>query len=104
MVGQHGTESIIRRELLNVYVFTTLNEVRDSCDEWRMDYNAERPHKSLGYLPPLLFAEQWYQRSKYAQELYPQLANETPPRVFGSQLVDKIFEKQNVQLKTLDLN
>lgn len=94
----------IRRELLNAYVFTTMSEVREYCEEWRMDYNMERPHKALGYLPPVAFAERWYKSSKYAQLLYPQMANENSTNVFGSHLVDKIFEKPIVELKTLDLN
>ena len=42
----------IRKELLNVYVFTSLSEVRQKAEEWMFDYNHQRPHKSLGYLPP----------------------------------------------------
>jgi putative transposase len=45
----------IRKELLNAYVFTSLAEVREKTEEWRMDYNRSRPHKSLGYVPPLEF-------------------------------------------------
>lgn len=46
----------IRRELLNAYLFTSLPEVRIMSEEWRLDYNTERPHKSLGYLSPLKYA------------------------------------------------
>lgn len=35
----------IRRELLNAYLFTSLTEVRIMSEEWRVDYNTERPHK-----------------------------------------------------------
>lgn len=49
----------LRRELLNAYVFYSLSEVREMCDMWRLDYNTERPHKSLGYLSPIIFAERW---------------------------------------------
>jgi putative transposase len=42
----------IRRELLNAYVFNTLNEVREKAEEWRIAYNCSRPHSSLGYVPP----------------------------------------------------
>ena len=42
----------IRRELLNAYVFTSLKEVREKAEQWRLDYNTERPHKSLGFIPP----------------------------------------------------
>jgi putative transposase len=47
----------MRRELLNAYLFGSLNEVRILSEEWRVDYNTERPHKSLGYLSPLLYAQ-----------------------------------------------
>lgn len=47
----------IRRELLNAYVFYSLAEVRIMAEEWRHDYNHERPHKALGYLSPVRYAE-----------------------------------------------
>lgn len=94
----------LRRELLNAYVFTSLNEVREYCEEWRMDYNWERPHKSLGYKPPIPFVQQWYQSSKLAQQLYPQMANENQFTIEGSHLVDKIFEKLTDGSKTLTSN
>jgi putative transposase len=47
----------LRRELLNAYLFYSLNEVRQMCEEWRIDYNTERPHKALGYLSPLAYLE-----------------------------------------------
>jgi len=43
----------IRRELLNAYVFRTLDEVREKAHQWQQDYNHHRPHKSLGYLAPM---------------------------------------------------
>jgi putative transposase len=61
----------IRRELLNAYLFDSLREVRIMTEEWRADYNWERPHKSLGYLSPLRFAEQYYQSLTDAPQLYP---------------------------------
>lgn len=45
----------IRRELLDAYVFNTITEVRDLAEMWREDYNCSRPHKSLGYVPPVEF-------------------------------------------------
>lgn len=94
----------IRRELLNAYIFTSLNEIRNHCQTWQQDYNHDRPHKSLGYLSPVLFAEQWFKRSKYAQQLYPQMATGNYPAIEGSHLVDKVFEKTTNDLKTLTLN
>lgn len=48
----------IRRELLNAYMFYSLGEVRVMTEEWRQDYNHERPHKALGYQSPVKYAEQ----------------------------------------------
>jgi putative transposase len=45
----------IRKELLNAYVFTSLQEVREKAEEWRQDYNGLRPHQSLGFVPPAEF-------------------------------------------------
>ena len=43
----------IRKDLLNAYVFRTIDQVRYMSEEWRVDYNTERPHKSLGYKSPI---------------------------------------------------
>ena len=43
----------IRKELLNAYVFKTLEEVREKAEEYQNDYNNNRPHKSLNYKAPI---------------------------------------------------
>jgi len=43
----------IRRELLNAYVFRTLDDVRERARVWQNDYNHKRPHKALGYRAPV---------------------------------------------------
>jgi putative transposase len=65
----------MRRGLLNVYLFYSLAEVRMMAEEWQLDYNTERPHKSLGYLSPVKFAEQYYQSRSKQLKFYPQTAN-----------------------------
>jgi putative transposase len=45
----------IRRELLNAFVFNSLNDVREKAEEWRLDYNCSRPHQALGFVPPVEF-------------------------------------------------
>ena len=94
----------IRKELLNAYLFRSLNEVREYCEEWRSDYNTERPHKSLGYLSPKVFVEQWYKSSMLAQRLYPQMATGARSTRKEDHLVDKIFKEPNDEPKTLLLN
>lgn len=46
-----------RDEVLDLYVFSTLTEVRDITDEWLDQYNKERPHESLGDLTPVEYLE-----------------------------------------------
>jgi len=82
----------IRKELLNAYVFTTLAEVREKAEEWMIDYNSERPHKSLGYKAPKVFAEQDYKRPIQAHKLYPQMASGNHPKIEESHLVDKVIK------------
>jgi putative transposase len=42
----------MRKELLDAYLFFTLDEVRMLAEEWRLDYNHERPHAAIGFVPP----------------------------------------------------
>jgi putative transposase len=46
----------LRDECLNASWFRTLNDVRQTLEAWRQDYNCERPHSSLGYKTPREFA------------------------------------------------
>ena len=41
-----------RDEILNMYVFRTLNEVREITENWIRQYNEERPHDALNDLTP----------------------------------------------------
>lgn len=41
-----------RDEVLNMYVFKMLNEVREITQNWIREYNEERPHDSLRDLTP----------------------------------------------------
>jgi len=46
----------LRDECLNTNWFLSLEDTRDKVEVWRQFYNRERPHGSLGNLPPLEFA------------------------------------------------
>ena len=52
----------LRDELLNGEVFYTLKEAQVILEQFRKEYNTERPHSSLKYLTPQEFKE--YCRSK----------------------------------------
>ena len=44
-----------RTEVLDPHIFATLSQVRDLSWAWLLSYNEERPHSSLGNLPPAEF-------------------------------------------------
>jgi putative transposase len=46
----------LRDECLNANWFTSLNDARRKIETWRQDYNQQRPHSALNYLPPAEFA------------------------------------------------
>jgi putative transposase len=46
----------LRDECLNANWFTSLSDARRKIETWRRDYNEQRPHSSLNYLPPAEFA------------------------------------------------
>lgn len=48
----------LRDECLNVTQFLSIDDAREQIERWRIDYNAHRPHSSLGNLTPSEFAEQ----------------------------------------------
>ncbi|EKN3608793.1 IS3 family transposase [Yersinia enterocolitica] len=41
-----------RTEILDFYLFRTLNEAREITERWLNEYNSERPHESLNNLTP----------------------------------------------------
>lgn len=47
-----------RDECLNQFWFVNLREAQERIESWRVDYNQERPHSSLGYQTPAEFAAQ----------------------------------------------
>ena len=44
-----------RTEVLNAHLFESIAELRAATDQWLRIYNSERPHDSLGRVPPLTF-------------------------------------------------
>ena len=52
----------LRDECLNEHWFLSLPDARRIVEEWRIDYNRERPHSSLGNLSPEEFRTDWTMR------------------------------------------
>jgi transposase InsO family protein len=49
-----------RTEVLNAQLFESISELRALTDTWLRIYNAERPHDSLGRVPPLIVSPEAY--------------------------------------------
>ncbi len=47
----------LRDELLNETLFRSLQHARGVLEDWRRDYNEERPHSRLGWLTPRAYAD-----------------------------------------------
>lgn len=47
-----------RREVLNVWLFEDLEQVRETTWNWMIKYNERRPHDALGDLPPTIYKQQ----------------------------------------------
>jgi putative transposase len=83
----------LRRELLNAYLFDSLQEVRIMCEEWRTYYNTQRPHKALKYLTPMKYAEKY-------DPLYAQTANGNTLKVEESRLGINDEKSEDLKSKT----
>ena len=59
----------LRHEVLDADVFQSLKAVREITRQWITAYNEERPHNSLGSLPPVLFRRQVEQARNSTLEL-----------------------------------
>lgn len=44
----------LRNEVLDLYVFENVAEVREIVSQWQQQYNGDRPHDALGGLPPIV--------------------------------------------------
>lgn len=51
--------SRVRDELLAVELFDSLAEAKLLVEDWRIDYNTNRPHSALGMTAPARFAAAW---------------------------------------------
>jgi len=46
-----------RDECLNEHWFMSLRQAKSLIEDWRVEYNTERPHSALGYLTPEQFSQ-----------------------------------------------
>jgi putative transposase len=57
----------MRDEHLNGQVFDSLLEAQVLTEDWRIDYNNNRPHSAHGWLTPVEFVEAWLHRQPQPQ-------------------------------------
>ena len=60
-----------RDEVLDAYVFDSIEQVREVTESWLREYNEERPHDSLGRVPPLMFMPRRKQPAESSNQLCP---------------------------------
>ncbi len=46
----------VRQECLNENWFLSIEDAQQKVEEWRQEYNNERPHSALGQMAPARFA------------------------------------------------
>ena len=51
---------------LNQHWFESLSEARSTIERWRVEYNIERPHSSLGKMTPMEFRREFEKQEKDA--------------------------------------
>lgn len=58
-----------RTEVLDNWLFESLDQVREITHDWIKSYNEERPHDALGNLPPAVYRERLLARENSTSEL-----------------------------------
>ncbi len=69
-----------RNERLNRHWFMNMAEAGEVIEAWRKEYNEVRPHSSLGYMPPAVFAKRGENGVKWRHKLTLDLLQKTGGR------------------------
>ena len=56
--------SRLRQECLDQSWFVSIEDARREIENWRLDYNENRPHRSLGDMTPNDFLSTWRENQK----------------------------------------
>ena len=54
----------VRQECLNQHWFESLKEAKSIIEKWRIDYNEQRPHSSLGFQTPSAYVIKWQDKQR----------------------------------------
>ena len=63
-------------------------------ENWRLDYNTERPHKALGYLSPIKYAEKFNSDAALST---PESGNSS--KIAAQRVVDKAVNHENIKFE-----
>lgn len=80
----------LRDECLNASWFGNLWEARAKIAAWQKKYNEERPHSSLGYLPPREFARRVAALRSPTALCAPQLAAQKEEDLTGKEVTSGV--------------
>lgn len=83
-----------REECLNREQLWTLTEARVVIGDWRWKYNYIRPHRSLGYISPIKFAQQIAK----TQEATEQGSGSTRPMASFRQNLDFLYNLNHIKI------
>jgi hypothetical protein len=64
----------LKHDCLQRYLFDNVPEAQELLDNWRIEYNAHRPHSALGYITPDAFA------TKHSQMIQLEVVHKTGAR------------------------
>ena len=76
----------LREECLNREQLWTLTEARVVLEDWRWKYNHIRPHRSLGYITPMSFAQK-----ECEEHQLPQCSTSSRPMAFLRPSIDLLY-------------
>jgi putative transposase len=83
--------SRVRDELLAVEQFSCLAEAKVLVEDYRQDYNANRPHSALGMKSPARFVRAW--RAQHEPLAQVRSSRHGPPRNRGATNKHRIAER-----------
>jgi len=91
----------LRKECFNEHVFLSLDDARRKIERWRIAYNRERPHSSLGNLTPEEFAARYQMSSAIARTAWPAADQEPAGAAQSAPAADSKLDSFSATLRSV---